>query len=146
MTITRYWSWSLEACALASERIMAGMGGCIIAGGTESMSLIPMGGFHFSPNPYLMDHYPDAYLSMGLTAENLARKFGITREQADEFALRSHRRALAAIESCRFKDQVVPLDVVEVSMNGKQKPETHKVVFQVHEGPRRETSMEALGK
>ncbi|PYV18682.1 MAG: acetyl-CoA C-acyltransferase [Acidobacteria bacterium] len=146
MTINRFCSSGLQAIALASERIMAGMGECLIAGGAESMSLIPMGGFHFSPNPYLMDHYPDAYLSMGLTAENLARKFGITREQADEFALRSHRRALAAIESCRFKDEVVPLEVVEVSMNGKQKPETHKVVFQVDEGPRRETSMEALGK
>src|SRR5438876_11367 len=127
MTINRFCSSGLQAIALASERIMAGMGDSVIAGGTESMSLIPMGGFHFSPNPYLMDHYPDSYLSMGLTAENLARKFGITREHADEFALRSHQRALAAIEACRFKDEVVPLEVVEVSMNGKQKPETHKV-------------------
>jgi acetyl-CoA acyltransferase len=146
MTINRFCSSGLQAIALASERIVAGMGECIIAGGTESMSLIPMGGFHFSPNPYLMDHYPDSYLSMGLTAENLARKFGITREQADEFALRSHQRALAAIDRCHFKDEVVPLEVVEVSMNGKNRPETHKIAFQVDEGPRRDTSMEALGK
>jgi len=146
MTINRFCSSGLQAIALASERIMAGMGGCIIAGGTESMSLIPMGGFHFSPNPYLMDHYPDSYLSMGLTAENLARKFGITREQADEFALRSHVRALAAIEDCRFKNEIVPLEIVEVSMNGKDRPETRKIVFQIDEGPRRETSMEALAE
>jgi acetyl-CoA acyltransferase len=146
MTINRFCSSGLQAIALASERIMAGMGECMIAGGTESMSLIPMGGFHFSPNPYLMDNNPDSYLSMGLTAENLARKFGITREQADEFALRSHERALAAIDGCRFKDEIVPLDVVEVSMNGKRKAETHKIVFQVDEGPRRGTSMEALAK
>src|SRR5438445_4149144 len=119
MTINRFCSSGLQAIALASQRILAGMGECVIAGGTESMSLIPMGGFHFSPNPYLMDHYPDSYLSMGLTAENLARKFGITREQADEFALRSHQRALAAIEACRFKDEILPLEVIEVSLNGK---------------------------
>src|SRR5713226_3461533 len=146
MTINRFCSSGLQAIALASERIMAGSAEVIVAGGTESMSLIPMGGFHFSPNPYLMDHYPDSYLSMGLTAENLARKFGITREQADEFALRSHQRALAAIEACRFRDEIVPLEIVEVSMNGKSKPETRKIVFQTDEGPRRETSMEALAK
>src|SRR5712692_4769677 len=87
MTINRFCSSGLQAIALASERIMAGFADAIIAGGAESMSLVPMGGYHFSPNPYLMDHYPDSYLSMGLTAENLARKFGITRQQADEFAL-----------------------------------------------------------
>ncbi len=146
MTINRFCSSGLQSIALASERIMAGMGDCIIAGGTESKSLIPMGGFHFSPNPYLMDHYPDSYLSMGLTAENLARKFSITRQQADEFSLRSHQRALAAIENGHFKDEVMPLEIVHVSMNGKRKAETHKVVFQVDEGPRRETSMEALAK
>src|SRR5437899_153942 len=111
MTINRFCSSGLQAIALASERIMAGMGGCIIAGGTESMSLIPMGGFHFSPNPYLMDHYPDSYLSMGLTAENLARKFGITREQADEFALRSHVQALAVIREA-------DLDPEKTNVNG----------------------------
>src|SRR5436309_13524317 len=116
MTITRFCASGLQAIALASERIMAGFADAIVAGGTESMSMIPMGGFHFSPNPYLTDHYPDSYLSMGLTAENLARKYGITREQADEFSLRSHQRALAAIAACNFKEEIVPREVVEVSM------------------------------
>ncbi|HKS97694.1 MAG TPA: acetyl-CoA C-acyltransferase [Terriglobia bacterium] len=146
MTINRFCSSGLQAIALASERIMAGFADVIVAGGTETMSMIPMGGFHFSPNPYLMDHYPDSYLSMGLTAENLARKYDITREQADQFSLRSHQRALAAIESGKFKEEVVPLEVMEVSLNGKNKPQTHKVVFDTDEGPRRDTSLEALAK
>ena len=125
---------------------MAGFADVIVAGGTESMSMIPMGGFHFSPNPYLIERYPDAYLSMGLTAENLARKHQITREQADEFSLRSHQRALAAIAGCKFKEEVVSLDVVEVSLNGKDKPQTRKIVFETDEGPRRDTSLEALAK
>src|SRR5437762_6267277 len=146
MTINRFCSSGLQAIALASERIRAGSAEAILAGGTESMSLIPMGGFHFSPNPYLMEHYPDAYLSMGLTAENLARKCAITREQADEFSLRSHQRALAAISECRFKEEIVPLELIEVSMNGGRKPEKRTIVFDRDEGPRRETSMEALAK
>src|SRR5579864_5249624 len=146
MTINRFCSSGLQAIALASERIMAGFAGVVVAGGAETMSMIPMGGFHFSPNPYLMDHYPDSYLSMGLTAENLARRHGITREQADQFSLRSHERALAAIEAGKFKEEIVPLEVVEVSLNGKNRPETHKVVFDTDEGPRRDTSLEALAK
>ena len=146
MTINRFCSSGLQAIALASERIMAGFADAIIAGGTESMSLIPMGGFHFSPNPYLIEHYPDSYLSMGLTAENLARKYEITREQQDEFSLRSHQRALAAIAECRFKEEVVPVEVVEVGLNGKDKPQTRKIVFSTDEGPRRDTSLEALAK
>src|SRR6266700_805468 len=118
----------------------------IVACGAETMSLIPMGGFHFSPNPYLMDHYPDSYLNMGLTAENLARQYQITREQADQFSLRSHQRALAAIAGCKFKEEIVPLEVVEVSLNGKDKPQTRQVVFNTDEGPRRDTSLEALAK
>src|SRR5579864_8421521 len=118
MTINRFCSSGLQSIALGSERIMAGFADVIVAGGAESMSMIPMGGYHFSPNPYLMDHYPDSYLSMGLTAENLARKYEITREEADRFSLRSHQRALAAITDGKFKDEVVSLDVVEVSMNG----------------------------
>jgi len=125
---------------------MAGFADVIVAGGAETMSLIPMGGFHFSPNPYLMDHYPDSYLNMGLTAENLARKYQITREQADQFSLRSHQRALAAIAGCKFKEEIVPLEVVEVSLNGKDKPQTRNVVFNTDEGPRRDTSLEALAK
>jgi len=149
MTINRFCSSGLQAIALAAERIMAGFGNLIIAGGTETMSMIPMGGFHFAPNPHLMEHYPDSYLSMGLTAENLARKYGITRQEADEFSLRSHQRALAAIAEGKFRDEVVPLEVTEVSMNGqngKGRPEKRTVVFGVDEGPRRDTTMEALAK
>jgi acetyl-CoA acyltransferase len=144
MTVNRFCSSGLQSIALAAERIMAGFSEVMIAGGTETMSMIPMGGYHFSPNPFLMEHYPDSYLSMGLTAENLARKYHITREQQDEFALRSHQRAVAAIDAGRFKDEVVPLEVVEVSLNGKDKPVTRKIVFDTDEGPRRDTSRDAL--
>src|SRR5438128_1453123 len=146
MTINRFCSSGLQSIALGAERIMAGFADVIVAGGAETMSMIPMGGYHFSPNPYLMDHYPDSYLSMGLTAENVARKYQITREQADQFSLRSHQRALDAIAGCKFKEEIVPLEVVEVSLNGKDKPQTRQVVFNTDEGPRRDTSLEALAK
>ena len=146
MTINRFCSSGLQSIALASERIMAGFADCMIAGGAESMSLVPMGGYHFSPNPFLLDTYPDSYLTMGLTAENVARKYEITREQADAFAFRSHQRALAAIAEGRFKDETVPLEVTEVFMNGKNRPEKHAVTFAVDEGPRKDTSMEALAR
>jgi acetyl-CoA acyltransferase len=146
MTINRFCSSGLQAIALAAERIMAGFGDVIVAGGTETMSMVPMGGYHFSPNPYLVDHYPDAYLSMGLTAENLARKYQITREQQDAFALRSHQRAIAAIDTGRFKEEIVPLEVVEVEMNGNGNPQTRKITFDTDEGPRRDTSPVALAK
>lgn len=146
MTINRFCSSGLQSIALASERIMAGFGDCMIAGGAESMSLVPMGGYHFSPNPYLMDTYPDSYLTMGLTAERVAGKYGVTREQADEFSLRSHQRALAAIAECWFKDEIVPLEITDVSLNGKNKPQKRTITFAVDEGPRKDTSLEALGK
>jgi acetyl-CoA acyltransferase len=146
MTINRFCSSGLQAIALASERIMAGFADCIIAGGAESMSLVPMGGYHFSPNPFLMDTYPDSYLTMGLTAENVARKYEVSREQADEFALRSHQRALAAIAECKFKSEIVPIEVIEVCMNGKNKAEKRATTFAVDEGPRKDTSMEALAR
>ena len=146
MTVNRFCSSGLQAIAIASERIMAGFAEVVIAGGTETMSMIPMGGYHFAPNPYLMEHYPDSYLSMGLTAENLARKYHITRQQQDEFALRSHQRALAAIAEGKFKEEIVPLEVVEVSLNGKDKPQTRKIRFDTDEGPRADTSLDALAK
>jgi acetyl-CoA acyltransferase len=146
MTVNRFCSSGLQAIALAAERIMAGFAEVMVAGGTETMSMIPMGGYHFSPNPYLMEHYPDAYLSMGLTAENLARKHAITRELQDEFALRSHRRAIAAIGEGKFREEVMPLEVVEVSLNGHNKPQTRTIVFDTDEGPRADTSLEALAK
>jgi acetyl-CoA acyltransferase len=111
MTINRFCSSGLQAIALGAERIMAGQGDVAVAGGTESMSMVPMGGNKISPNPSLMDSYPDAYLGMGLTAENLSKKYGISREQADEFSFASHRKALAAISAGKFKDETVPVEV-----------------------------------
>jgi acetyl-CoA acyltransferase len=146
MTINRFCSSGLQSIALGSERILAGFADVIVAGGAESMSMIPMGGYHFSPNPYLMDHYPDSYLSMGLTAENLARKYEIPREESDAFSLRSHQRAIAAIAAGKFKDEIVPLEVIEVSANGDGQPNARKLAFETDEGPRRDTSLEALAK
>src|SRR5712692_5570672 len=111
MTINRFCSSGLQAIALAAERIRSGSAQVIVAGGTESMSMVPMGGNKISPNPWLVDHYPDAYINMGLGTEGIARKFGITREQADEFSLDSHKKALAAIAACHFKDETIPVEV-----------------------------------
>src|ERR1700756_1133143 len=122
MTVNRFCSSGLQSIAIAAERIMAGQGEAAVAGGTESMTMVPMGGNKGSPHPWLMDNYPDAYLGMGLTAENLAKKYGITREQADEFSYASHQKALAAIAAGKFKDEIVPVDVsysvLEASANG----------------------------
>ncbi|MGB9336312.1 MAG: acetyl-CoA C-acyltransferase [Candidatus Acidiferrales bacterium] len=148
MTINRFCSSGLQAIALAAERIMAGHASVIVAGGAESMSMVPMGGNKIAPNPWLMDHYPDAYLGMGLTAENVAKKYGITREQADEFSLRSHKNAIAAIAAGKFKDEIVPVEVsyTEIPPNNGNKAKTTKLVFDTDEGPRADTSMEALAK
>ena len=151
ITINRFCSSGLQAIAMAAERIMVGHADVILAGGTESMSMIPMGGNKISPNPWLMDHYPDAYLSMGLTAENVAKKYGITREKADEFSLASHRKALAAIAAGKFKDEIVPVDVqataIASAANGHAaKAKTTTTRFEIDEGPRADTSMEALAK
>jgi acetyl-CoA acyltransferase len=145
MTINRFCSSGLQAIAMAAERILCGHADCIVAGGTESMSLIPMGGHKISPNPWLMDHYPDSYLGMGLTAENLAKKYAITRAQADEFSLHSHQKALAAMAAGKFKDEVTPVDVILTAVNG-QGPHTTSFRFDVDEGPRADTSLEALAK
>src|SRR5437868_9438114 len=119
LTINRFCSSGLQAIAMAAERIMVGGAEVIVAGGTESMSMIPMGGHKISPNPWLVDHYPDAYLSMGLTAERLAKRFGITRQQADEFSLRSHQKAVAAIQNGNFDDEIVAVPVsFSVPQNG----------------------------
>ncbi len=152
ITINRFCSSGLQAIAMAAERIMVGHADVILAGGTESMSMIPMGGNKVSPNPWLMDHYPDAYLSMGLTAENVARKYGITREKADEFSLASHKKAIAAIAAGKFNDEIVPVEVITTTAaasagNGKPaKAVTTTVRFAMDEGPRADTSMEALAK
>ncbi len=143
VTINRFCSSGLQAIAMAAERIMAGGAEVMIAGGTESMSMIPMGGNKISPNPWLVDHYPDAYLSMGLTAERLATRFGITRAQCDEFSLRSHQKALAAIQAGKFEDETVSVPVSFTTPNGS-KPKRQEITFKVDEGPRPDTSLEAL--
>jgi acetyl-CoA acyltransferase len=184
VTINRFCSSGLQAIAYAAERVMCGFASAIVAGGTESMSLIPMGGHKIAPNPTLMDRYPDVYLSTGLVAENHARESGISREEQDAFALRSHQRALAAIESGRFAEEIVPVTarVVERA-NGSDRtwrpentwhpasasarrddselrrdapepwrrrsggpPQTREITFAVDEGPRRDTSPDALAK
>jgi acetyl-CoA acyltransferase len=144
VTINRFCSSGLQAIAMAAERIMSGGAEVMVAGGTESMTMIPMGGNKISPNPWLVDHYPDAYLSMGLTAERLASRFGITREQCDEFSLRSHQKALAAIAAGKFEEETVAVPVSFTAPNGS-KPKKHEISFQVDEGPRADTSLEALG-
>jgi len=155
MTVNRFCSSSLQAIALAAERIMMGHSQVIVAGGTESMSMVPMGGNKVSPDPWLMDHYPDVYLNMGLTAENLAKKYGVTREQADAFSYASHQKALAAIAAGKFRDEIVPVEVnTTVYTNGasaagagvKGKVTTTTVRFDTDEGPRADTSVEALAK
>jgi acetyl-CoA acyltransferase len=145
MTINRFCSSGLQAIAIAAERIAAGHADVILAGGTESMSLVPMGGNKISPNPWLMDHYPDSYLGMGLTAENLAKKYGITREEADRFSYQSHQKALAAIAAGKFIDEVVPVDVSFTALNNGR-PKTTTTKFDTDEGPRADTSPEALAK
>jgi acetyl-CoA acyltransferase len=143
ITINRFCSSGLQAIAMAAERIQAGGAEVIVAGGTESMSMIPMGGHKISPNPWLVDHYPDAYLSMGLTAERLAQRFNIRREEADEFSLRSHQKALTAIAAGKFSDETVPVPVSFTTPNGR-KPKRREITFAQDEGPRADTSLDAL--
>lgn len=135
VTVNRFCSSGSQTIAMAAERIMAGMADCIIAGGTESMSML-RGNTRFRPNPYLVEHRPDVYLSMGLTAENVAHKYNITREESDAFSYRSHQRALAAQAAGKFKDDgIVALEV-----------DNTELVFDTDEGPRADTTPEALAK
>jgi len=143
MTINRFCSSGLQAIALASDRIRGGGAEVVVAGGVESMTMIPMGGHKVSANPWLIANYPDAYLSMGLTAERLAQRFGITRQQADEFSLASHKKALAAIEGGKFADETVPVPVSFTTPNGS-KPKRVDITFKIDEGPRADTTLEAL--
>src|SRR5712671_3267669 len=166
MTINRFCSSGLQAIALAAERIRAGSAEVIVAGGTESMSMVPMGGNKISPNPWLVDNYPDAYINMGLGTENIARKFGITREAADAFAANSHKKAVAAIAAGAFADETVAVEVKNVSVptngNGNRTPAplnpkgaapnnqrqnkatTQTFTFDKDELPRADTSVEVL--
>ena len=142
-TVNRFCSSGLQTIAMATQAIMAGHADVIVAGGTESMSQVPMTGFFFQPDPELVERDIDVYLSMGLTAENLAERYGITREEADRFALRSHQRAIEAIDSGKFDEEVVPVTVREVVYENGQTRTVEKE-FRVDEGPRRDTSLEAL--
>jgi acetyl-CoA acyltransferase len=163
MTVNRFCSSGLQAIAIAAERIRAGAAQVIVAGGTESMTMVPMGGNKVSPNPWLVDHNPDAYINMGLGTENIARKFGITREQADQFSVESHKKALAAIAAGHFKEETVPVEVrITAVANGNgtslgnasgnaktksaAKAATETFTFETDEGPRADTSLEALAK
>jgi acetyl-CoA acyltransferase len=150
ITINRFCSSGLQAIAMAAERVMLGGAEVVVAGGAESMSMVPMGGNKTSPNPWLMDNYPDAYLGMGLTAENLVRKYRITREKADEFSYCSHQKALAAIAAGKFKDEIVPVEVLStVVSNGDGRggrAKTATKVFDTDEGPRADTSLDALAR
>ena len=156
MTINRFCSSGLQAIALAAERIRGGSAEIIVAGGTESMSLVPMGGNKISPNPWLVDNYPDAYINMGLGTENIAKKFGIGREQADQFAMDSHKKAVAAIAAGHFRDETIPVEVkITAVPNGNgassksktaPKAATQTFAFDTDELPRADTSLDALAK
>ncbi len=145
VTVNRFCSSGLQAIAYGAERIMLGHGQAAVTGGTESMSMVPMGGNKVSPNPALVASYPDVYLSTGLVAENHARESAVSREAQDQFALRSHQRAIAAIDAGRFKGEIVPL-TVRVVTTSKGGPQVKEIVFDTDEGPRRDTSIEALAK
>ena len=146
VTVNRFCSSGLQAIAYGADRIMLGRGQAAVTGGTESMSMVPMGGNKVSPNPALVATYPDVYLSTGLVAENHARESAVSREAQDQFALRSHQRAVAAIDAGRFKDEIIPLTVRIVANPPKGGPHIKEIVFDTDEGPRRDTSIEALAK
>ncbi len=152
MTINRFCSSGLQAIAMATDRIAAGGAEVIVAGGTESMTMIPMGGHKVSCNPSLVQNYPDAYLSMGLTAERLAQRFGITRQMSDEFSYQSHQKAIRAIEAGNFVDEIVPVEVTfrapaaqATRGSAAVKLAVQAIEFKVDEGPRADTTVEALG-
>jgi acetyl-CoA acyltransferase len=146
MTINRFCSSGLQTIAMASDRIRTNGAHVIVAGGLESMSMIPMGGHIIRPNPTLMDTYPDFYLSMGLATENVARKYEVSREEQDAFALQSHQRAVAALDADKFKDETVPLTVSVEELDAKGKKRHREIIFDKDEGPRRDSTAEALAK
>jgi acetyl-CoA acyltransferase len=146
MTVNRFCASGLQSIALAAERIRSGGADVIVAGGTESMSMVPMGGNKVSINPWLEEHHPGSYTSMGLTAERVARHYGISREEADHFALSSHQRALTAQKEGKFSHEIVPVPVAFTTPDEKAKPKRSETEFSVDEGPRPDTSLEALAK
>jgi acetyl-CoA acyltransferase len=146
VTINRFCSSGLQAIAMAAEKIRSGGADVILAGGAESMSLVPMSGHKFAPNPWLVDHIPQIYMGMGLTAEEVYRKYNVSREDQDAFAYRSHQNALKAQAEGKFDDEIVPVEVDFTALNGDGKPSTKKSTFAKDEGPRADTSIEALAK
>ena len=146
MTINRFCSSGLQTIAMASDRIRTNGANVIIAGGLESISMIPMGGHIIRPNPSLMEAYPDFYLSMGLATENVARKYEVSRAEQDAFALQSHQRAIAALDADKFKDETVALTVTVEELDAKGKKQHREITFDKDEGPRRDSTAEALAK
>src|SRR6185503_11654142 len=144
VTVNRFCASGLEAIAIAAQRVLSGMSDVIMAGGTESMSQVPMMGFKLSVNPCLVEQMPDAYLAMGLTAENVANKFNISREDADRFSYESHQKALAALDAGRFKEESINVPVREVNLDGNGKRKVSEFSFEADEGPRRDTTPERL--
>lgn len=146
VTVNRFCSSGLQTIAMAAERIMAGGADVIIAGGVESMSMVPMGGISFQPNPRLVDNRPEVYISMGLTAENVAKKYGVNREDQDSFAYRSHQKAITAWENGKFDNQITTIEVVEKKISSEGEIIKDRIIFKQDEGPRADTSKEVLGK
>jgi len=146
MTVNRYCSSGLETIAIAASKIEAGLADCILAGGVEMMSLMPMGGWRLVPNLGIAKSNPDYYWNMGITAEALQKKYKISREDQDEFAFHSHRKALEALAANRFVDEIVPITVSETFVNSKEKAETKEHIVATDEGPRADTSIEGLSK
>jgi acetyl-CoA acyltransferase len=144
VTINRFCASGLEAIAMGAHRILSGMADIVIAGGTESMTQIPMGGFRMAPNPCLVEQMPDAYLAMGLTAENVATKFGVSRQDQDRFAYESHQKSIAALDDGKFKGECVPVAVRETTLDRDEKTKFTEFVCDADEGPRRDTSLEKL--
>jgi acetyl-CoA acyltransferase len=146
VTVNRYCASGLETIAMASAKIHAGMADCIIAGGTESMSLIPMGGWRVIPNPKIAKEHADWYWNMGLTAEEVAKVYKVSREDQDVFSYNSHQKAIAAIKAGKFKDEIVPVKITETYLDEKDKRKTRDYLVDTDEGPRADTSVEALTK
>ncbi len=146
MTVNRFCSSGLQAIAIAAEKIMAGFADIVVAGGTESMTMVPMGGNKPSFNPEIIEKRPELFMPMGLTAEQVVRKYKVTREDQDAFAYNSHRKALAAIKEGKFKEEIVPVATTVYAARDGEKPVPREIVFETDEGPRADTTIEALAK
>ncbi|PTR01455.1 acetyl-CoA acyltransferase [Mucilaginibacter yixingensis] len=146
MTVNRYCSSGLETIAIASAKIHSGLADCIIAGGVESMSLVPMGGWRIMPNADVAIAHPDYYWGMGLTAEAVAKEYQISRDEQDEFALHSHQKAVSAIQEGKFKQEIVPITVAETYVDEQGKKKQREFIVDTDEGPRADTSLDALSK